>query len=81
MNVVIISPTTQRAEVHSSQHVHVGGVGFEYDVWLRSALSGLMSLPMHCVILMPGCSEEQKQWARAKARPVNGKVVDLASNP
>ena len=75
MNVVIVSPEQATPVSFNGSHLSLGRQNC--DVWLRSALSGLCSLPMDVVIFLPGCSPEQKAMAREKTKPVMGRVVDL----
>jgi hypothetical protein len=75
MNIVIVSREQASPVSFDGTHLSLGRA--DCDVWLRSAISGLLSLPMDVVIFLPGCSDAQKAAAIPKTFPVNGKVVDL----
>jgi len=79
MNIVIVAPEQPSPVSFTGTHLSLGRANC--DVWLRSALSGLKSLPMDLVIFLPGCTEEQKLWATEKTKPVNGRTIDLGNSP
>jgi GTPase len=55
------------------QHIEFAG----HDVWLRSAISGLCSLPVNVLILAPGLTDEQRQMAIEKTRCTRGVIYEL----
>ncbi len=69
MNVMIVTPKP----IQGTRRFEIG----EHDVWFRSALSGLVSLPVDILILAPGCTEEQRRLAMEKIRPTGGRCYEL----
>lgn len=49
----------------------------DYDVWLRSASCGLVSLPVDILILAPGVTQEQRDLAMQKIQATNGVAYEL----
>ena len=47
----------------------------EEDVFLRSHVSGLKALAVDTLVLMPGCSEEQRNLAIDKTRASRNPVI------
>ncbi len=62
MNIMIVFPEPPTRQSHFKSG--------EDDVWLRSDLSGLKSLAVDTLVLLPGCSEEQINLALERTKAV-----------
>jgi hypothetical protein len=69
MNIMLVTPK----QLPGPSHVQIG----PHDLWLRSALSGLISLPVDILVHAPGISREQALLSAEKTRPTLGKIYKL----
>ena len=68
MNIVIVFPTHPDGV---PKHFTCG----EDDIWIRSEISGLKALIIDVLILLPGCSEEQRSIAIDKTKAANNPII------
>jgi len=68
MNIMIVFP---KPPTGCPPHFKCG----DDNVYLRSCVSGLKMLPVDTLVLLPGCSEEQKMFATDRVRSSRTPIV------